>query len=159
MNFSNIEKLKENGFVGFKGISDIKKDSFILPDEKGVYFVIYPNRNHPKFLKKGTGGWYKGKNPNVSTKLLKCLWLKNSKVIYIGKADNLKRRIKKYIKFGQGENVSHYGGRLIWQIENRDDLTLCWKLTPEKNPREVEKELIKEFEEHYKRKPFANLIR
>jgi len=159
MTFSNIKKIKANGFKGFEKIFDIIKDSSILPNGAGVYFVIYPYRDNPEFSEKGTGGCYKGKNPNVSTKLLKCLWLRNSKVIYIGKADNLKHRIEKYIKFGQGQNVDHYGGRLIWQIKNSDDLILCWKLTPENKPREVEKELIFEFEEHYKRKPFANLIR
>lgn len=60
--------------------------------------------------------------------------------------------------FGQGKPVSHWGGRLIWQLEDAKDLIVCWKVLEKEEPRNVEKEMIQEFKEQHKgKRPFANL--
>jgi excinuclease UvrABC nuclease subunit len=80
----------------------------------------------------------------------------NTKVVYIGKATSLRSRLREYFGFGQGKNVGHYGGRLIWQIKYSQDLIVCWKsLTID--PRQFEADLIKQFVQTYGCRPFANL--
>jgi hypothetical protein len=51
----------------------------------------------------------------------------------------LRSRLKQYLKFGQGKNIGHYGGRLIWQLEHHSELVLCWLPMNEDEPRELEK--------------------
>lgn len=44
------------------------------------------------------------------------------------------------MSFGQGKPVGHWGGRLIWQLEDVKDLIVCWKVLEKEEPRDVEKE-------------------
>ena len=137
MNFNDIEEIKKAGFTGFKKMSDLFLDSSMLPDKNGVYLVLNSDTKPGEFLKVGTGGHFKGKNPNVSIAELKANWVDNTKVVYIGKATSLKSRLQQYFGFGQGKNIGHYGGRLIWQLKYSRDLVVCWKaLTTD--PREYE---------------------
>lgn len=85
-------------------------------------------------------------------------------VVYIGKAGTataqatLYSRLGQYLKFGQGENIGHYGGRYIWQLEDSHNLLVCWKKLPDNDPREVERKLIESFKLQYNgKRPFANL--
>ena len=84
-------------------------------------------------------------------------------MIYIGKAGGsnsratLHSRLKQYMRFGEGEPVGHWGGRLIWQLENHRELTVCYKTLANSEPREEEKKLILEFESIHGKIPFANL--
>ena len=111
----------------------------------------------------GTGGFFKGKNPNVSFETLKKNWVDNAKVMYIGKAGSnngnatLHSRLNQYLKFGQGKNIGHWGGRLIWQFKNSSDLIVCCKKLPAEEPREVEGALIQSFIKQFGKRPFANL--
>ena len=104
----------------------------------------------------GTGGYFKGKNPNVTLSELNANWVENTKVVYIGKATSLKPRLKQYFSFGQGKNVGHYGGRFIWQLRYSKELIVCWK-SLSTDPREYEADLIKQFVELFGKRPFANL--
>ena len=60
------------------------------------------------------------------------------------------------MSFGKGSNVGHWGGRLVWQLADSDQLLVAWKQT-EEDPRQVEKDMIKEFRNQYGARPFANL--
>ena len=156
MTFNNIEEIKEEGFIGFKKMSELFLDSSILPDNNGVYLVLNLDNKSAKFLKIGSGGYFKGKDPNISSAELEANWVENTKVVYIGKATSLRSRLRDYFRFGQGKNIGHYGGRLIWQLEYSSDLVVCWKsLTT--NPREFEVDLIKQFITLFGCRPFANL--
>jgi hypothetical protein len=90
-------------------------------------------------------------------------WVKKSKCVYIGKAGSLngnatlRKRLKQYLRFGQGFNVGHYGGRLIWQLKNHSELTFCWMPLNEIEPRDLEKKILTEFIRQYGQRPFANL--
>jgi hypothetical protein len=111
----------------------------------------------------GTGGHFKGKDPNVPLYELKDNWVDNAIVVYIGKAGNevssatLQSRLRQYFWFGQGKNIGHWGGRLIWQLKNSTDLVVCWKALPNSDPRTVEADLIRQFITKYSKRPFANL--
>lgn len=157
-NKNAIQELKERGFKGFTTIKELKHNFSCgnIPHTSGVYIVLYPTTEHPQFMERGTGGFFKDKNPDVSIEKLQAKWVEKEAVIYIGKAEDLNNRVKQYIDFGSGKPVGHYGGRYIWQIESSDNLTVCWK--DFENAREKEKEMILEFkDEHNGMLPFANL--
>ena len=152
------QELEKNGFQGFVTISDLTKNPALAPTEKGVYMILRESENAPEFLKEGTGGFFKGKNPNVSISELQNNWVKNTPIMYIGKATSLQSRLKQYMKFGQGKNVGHYGGRYIWQLKDSQELIVCWKSLKNEVPRDIEQEMIKEFKvKNRGNRPFANL--
>ena len=171
MEYRTIDDLKKAGFKGFCTVEDLRKDLSGIPAVAGVYMVVYQGDGMPEFLENGTGGFFKGKNPNVPVSELKSNWVKDTCVVYIGKAggvdakgkksnSKLQKRISDYLDFGNGVSVGHWGGRLIWQIKDSKDLLFCWKAIPEQvgNPVEIEKELIADFKRQYGgKRPFANL--
>lgn len=164
MNYNNIDSLKQNGFMGFKKIKFLMEDDSCIPAAKGVYMVIYDSEAKPSFLPIGSGGHFQGKEPNVPVGILQAKWVDQTKVIYIGKAGNvtgsatLRSRLRQYLRFGQGQNVGHWGGRYIWQLEKNRELMICWKVLPNEDPRKEEKRLICDFMQQYdKQLPFANL--
>jgi len=161
--------MKNDGFEGFKTIQDLFSNPTSIPYERGIYLVLYLNNDSPEFLSKGVGGYFKGKDPNVTLHELKSNWVDNTFVIYIGQAGGkragkwssrtLNERISTYMKFGKGYNIGHYGGRYIWQLKNYRDLVICWKPFPNKtrDPKMVESQMIHEFKIIYGKRPFANL--
>lgn len=164
MNFTDIDEIKKNGFIGFIKIDDLFRDSSIIPNIKGVYLILHLDNRTPNFLTIGSGGHFKGKNPNVSLTELESNWVDNTIVVYIGKAGSdrsratLRSRLKQYFGFGQGKNIGHYGGRFIWQIKSSKDLIVCWKSLPTEDPRTIESNLIRQFVSTFGHRPFANLV-
>jgi len=162
MNFKEIEEIKKEGFAGFKPMKELFKDNSTIPKIRGVYMVLNISKEK-EFLTVGTGGYFKGKNPNVSIQELEYNWVEDTIVVYIGKAGGegssatLRSRLGQYFRFGQGKNVGHYGGRLIWQLKNSIDLVVCWKELPKEDPRTVESELFRDFINQFSKLPFANL--
>ena len=163
--FESIHNLRQIGFDGFVTVSALQKSKCCkVPDEFGVYLVLRPNTARAYFLEQSPGGHFKGEDPTVAVSTLEDGWVEDALVLYIGKAGptknrTLKFRLTAYMQFGQGKRVSHWGGRYIWQLRDSCDLLVCWKETPNDDPREVEKGLIREFETAYQRLPFANLQR
>jgi len=86
-------------------------------------------------------------------------WVPDAHVVYIGKADELRTRLKAYARFGNGEPVAHWGGRLTWQLADADELLVAWRpLTVPGRARDLEKLLLARFAElHRGRRPLANL--
>ena len=163
--FKSIEKLAANGFEGFLSIEELKNNINMLPKVPGVYVVIHTNPAEMDFVEKGTGGFFKGKDPNIPIKELKFNCVPSSYAIYIGKAGGsasaatLHKRIKQYLSFGAGKAVGHYGGRLIWQIKDQSEIAFAWKPITESEPRLIEQKMIREFESEFGCLPFANLVR
>ena len=162
MNFNDLTSIKSNGFSGFVKISDLIQNDSVIPKEKGTYMVLSIDGSMPAFVSKGSGGFFKGKDPNASIDKLKNNWVEGTRVLYIGKAGGpssqatLNSRLKQYLRFGQSKNVGHWGGRYIWQIKDSQNLMICWNPTIE-DPREVEMLLIQNFLKEYFKLPFANL--
>ena len=156
MVFKDLEEIKKEGFVGFKRIKELCFNSSILPDCNGVYLILNIDNKPGDFFEVGSGGHFKGKNPNVSLEELKSNWVDDTKVIYIGKATSLKSRLRQYFGFGQGKNIGHYGGRFIWQLKYSEELVVCWKPLMS-DPQILESDLIKQFIAIYGKRPFANL--
>ena len=86
MNFKDIQQLEIYGFTGFKKIGELFNDYSSIPDTKGVYLFLNLDNPNPIFLKMGTGGHFKGKDPNVSIQELEKNWVAETIVVYIGKA-------------------------------------------------------------------------
>lgn len=154
---TTIAEIKDAGFIGFKTIRELTDDSSSLPHCGGVYLFLFPEISKVSFLTIGTGGFFKGKDPNVHVRILEESWVPNSRVVYIGKATSLRKRLHQYFCFGQGKNIGHYGGRYIWQLKNSDSLIVCWKPLTGEDPRLVESNLIQEFVFRFGKRPFANL--
>ena len=165
MNFNNLDDIRANGFIGFKTVNELWEDKSYLPKQRGVYMVLNPNTSNSQFISPGVGGFFKGKDPNVSAGELKSNLVENSLVVYIGKAGSLTgkatlhSRLGQYLSFGKGKNVGHWGGRLIWQLSNYKELIYCWKPILDNDPREIEKKLIEEYMVQFNKKPFANLVK
>jgi hypothetical protein len=162
-------ELLEMGFLGFIKLRDIVNNYDIIPDYQGLYIVCLYDKIDISFCNPGTGGFFKGKDPNVSIEELNRKWIEGASVLYIGKAggtaengriykSTLRKRIKEFMRFGNGENIGHWGGRFIWQINEKDDLIIAYKVLHDENPVIIEKELINIFKSKYNgRLPFANL--
>lgn len=52
----NMIDLKNNGFVGFKTVAELKLDMSSVTDFPGVYVVIRNKISAPNFLEVGSGG-------------------------------------------------------------------------------------------------------
>lgn len=153
-----ITKYKEDGFMGFVKVSALRMSLSDLPDVKGVYVLLRIAKTELRFLKVGTGGHFKGKNPNADIETLKSNVVANSITMYIGKATSLRKRLGQLLRFGQGANIGHWGGRYLWQISDSDDLLVAWKKTPNDDPRIVEASMLAEYINEYGKLPFANLV-
>jgi hypothetical protein len=128
------------------------------PKGAGVYIVLRPTRDTPRFLAKSVGGRFKRKDPSVSQEFLRKHWVDDATIIYIGmtrEADGLCGRLGDLMKFGLGKPVGHWGGRLIWHLANYRQLLVRWYETD--NPVAVEARLIREFQQVHGVRPFANL--
>lgn len=158
--FDSLSGLRALGFYGFRPVADLRSAALhTVPAAPGVYLVVRPRMSAPRFRKVGTGGYYKGKCPNVPIATLHREWIEGALVLYVGQTcTTLRKRIGAMIRFGKGASVPHWGGRLVWQLEDAAELQFCWKKVLERPPRDVEKELLATFKSCYGgRRPFANL--
>lgn len=161
----NREFLQKHGFEGFVTIGELMTGTWSqIPAQMGVYVVLRESEAVPHFLPKGTGGFFKG-DPNVPIAELEAHWVKGAEVVYIGKAGGfgisatLQKRLRLYLRFGQGRAVGHRGGRYIWQLSDSQKLVVCWRTLTDEDPRDVERKMIADFKAaHDGKRPFANLI-
>lgn len=161
----NREYFQAQGFEGFKTMGELMNGARSqIPAQKGVYVVLRESESKPQFLIEGTGGHFKGRNPNVSLLELENNWVDGAQVVYIGKAGGigssatLQKRLTQYLRFGQGANIGHWGGRYIWQLADSRDLVACWKTLTYDDPRKVELKIITYFKAIFgDKRPFANL--
>ncbi|SMC81760.1 hypothetical protein SAMN02745168_2619 [Papillibacter cinnamivorans DSM 12816] len=165
-----IDQYKLSDYVTLNQyISDPARVTARLPDTNGVYFVIFPYEwPEGMFVNPGTGGHFKGKNPNVPIEELWRNWVEEADILYIGKAGGtsvngipsdatLKERIVALLRFGNGKNVGHWGGRYLWQHESSPDFRVYWYACADENPVELEQKLLNEFKRVCLKRPFANL--
>ncbi|WP_017793317.1 hypothetical protein [Leucobacter salsicius] len=157
--------LSQAGFTGFLTIAELSSDRARIPAVRGVYAVLRTVTSEPEFTQIGSGGHFKGKDPNVEIADLQRNWVPGAQVVYIGKAGDpgraatLRSRLWQYLRFGEGANVGHWGGRYIWQLADRDSLIIAWNEMPDGVPSELESELIGRFRGHFGERPFANLAK
>lgn len=70
----NVSGMRTAGFEGFVHFANLAKQTSAsplgVPDVPGVYAVVRTAEDPPVFLPTGTGGHFKGRNPNVSPDIL-----------------------------------------------------------------------------------------
>ncbi len=154
-----VNALKMDVFNGFVRVFNLRGEALKdIPDVPGVYMVLRDSVERPDFLVRGSGGYFKGKDPNVPLSELCANWVEGANVLYIGKAKSLRKRISQYLRFGDGKPVGHWGGRYIWQLADAQELIFCW-MPVIGDADAVETEMICRFREHYGSRPFANLMK
>ncbi len=150
-------------FSGFKTVSHLRNNLHLIPKVPGVYLVFRNDTDNPKFLTVGSGGHFKDREPNVPLNELSANWVEDASVVYIGKAGSLTgsatllSRIKQLLQFGDGKNIGHWGGRLLWQLADHEELVIAWKEITDQEPKAVETVMIQEFKDYFGQRPFANL--
>jgi hypothetical protein len=147
--------LVADGFVGWVAFPRVLSDDEV-PRVAGVYVVARSASGPPVFLANSPAGRFKGEDPTVGKDALTANWVPGASIVYIGKADELRRRLRQFADFGAGKPVGHWGGRLIWQLSDSETLLVAWKRTPGQVPREVEAGLISQFRAEHGKAPFAN---
>ena len=153
----NKEDLTKLGFEGFIPLGDIGAGPARPPRTSGAYAVVRLGTEPVSFLRRSTGGAFKGRDPSVARESLEAKWIDGCEVVYIGRATSLLSRLKLYARFGGGAPVAHWGGRYIWQLTDAEELKVCWK--QDDDPISCEAAMIDEFVSRNGELPFANLVR
>lgn len=153
--------LEGRGYAGFVSFTELRNGALThVPREPGAYVVMVADVA-PQFSQESRGGDFKGKDPTVDTEILRSNWVEGAVVVYVGKAEDLKRRLNEFCRFGSGVPIGHWGGRYVWQVADSDEWLVCWKSCDEGEiALEAEAALLREFADaHGGRLPFANLRR
>jgi hypothetical protein len=164
MIIDSSDKLQKIGFRGFYTIADLTNKLDYVPNNKGVFVVLNLYKTKGEFLEKGTGAVFKGRNPNAEIKKLQLRWREDAIVLCISQAGSdfeattLRRQIKRFIMFGNGQPTgSFFCGRYIWQISNAKELVIAWIVLPdERKCSELCFKLKNEFVIMYRQTPFAS---
>ena len=151
----DLKREKFHGFVAVRRLSGQSLEN--VPEQCGVYAVLRTRTGKPSFRSINPGGWFKSKDPTVRIRRLRDRWVPSTQVLYFGKGNGLRKRIRDLIRFSEGRPVGHWGGRLLWQVAGSQDFLVAWKSTPGREPFDVEGELMEWFRRRFGCLPFANI--
>ena len=162
----SIASLTDEGFEGFRTIAQLNGDRCEeIPNLAGIYCVVRESLDPPRFQPKSTAARFRDTDPTIPVEALEKLWVPGAQVLYFGRARGpgvrslLKQRVKRYLRFGQGRYVAHWGGRAIWQLRDHSTLRVAWKPMPKDDPARAEARYQDRFEQVHGALPFANLKR
>lgn len=155
------EGLEREGFIGWYRFGDMRPELRAIDTAAGGVYVIYRDTlDSPVWLEKNPGATWGG-DPSVPLADLASNWGEATNIVYIGKANHgqLRNRLRAYCSFGEGKTGRHWGGRLIWQMEQSADLLVAWRVIADLSvkPVDVEQEMLRRFFADFGRLPFANL--
>lgn len=77
-------------------------------------------------------------------------------ILYIGKGSNLRRRIRRLVRYGVGRTSKHDGGEWLWQVTGIRSARLLAKTCPSGGEATLEHDLLREFCNQHGDLPFAN---
>lgn len=147
--------LKQEGFIGWAPLRSVDAVR-AAPRMPGVY-VVSVDVTEPIVWQPNCGGWFKDRDPAISLERLNLNWVNGAEIGYIGKANDLKRRLVEFAKFGLGRRIGHWGGRILWHLPQPDQLRVAWKVVDHGiDPALEERKMIKDFAMAYGKPPFAN---
>ncbi len=160
----SIAFLEDDGFEGFRTVARLHADGCQeIPNDRGIYAVARESLDPPTFLPRSAAARFRDTDPTLPIPELEGFWVPGAQVLYFGRARGpgvrslLRQRVKRYLRFGHGRHVAHWGGRAIWQLGDRSALLVAWKPTPDDDPARAEARYQSQFEHHYGALPFANL--
>jgi hypothetical protein len=151
--------LEQEGFAGFVTFAELLSAGLVeVPASGGVYLVYRDDTANPLFLEENPGGRFKGRDPTELVDVLQAKWVPEAQIVYIGKGDSLRRRLKQFADFGTGKPIGHWGGRYIWQLADSANLLVAWRESGnEETAADTEQALVERFKTRYDRLPFANI--
>src|SRR4051794_23018618 len=89
--------LEAAGFIGWSTWDELCASKLeAVPHGPGAYVVSRSSTAAPAFLPTSPAGHFKGKDPSVPTERLMAEWVDGATIIYIGKADVLRRRLQQF---------------------------------------------------------------
>lgn len=155
---AQLQGLGYEGFVSFDGLRG--GGLAAVPRAPGTYVVLVEGIV-PQFAERSRGGHFKGNDPSVAIDILPAKWVEGAPVAYVGKGEDLQRRLREFCRFGAGAAVGHWGGRYLWQVDGSDEWLVGWKSCDAGQTALVaEAAMLDEFSRaHGARLPFANLRR
>lgn len=163
-----IDDLKSAGFVGFVPLRSFLKPMVMgqAADAEGVYVVARESLVRPTFLE----DIHRKPRPKIYTAAeAEAEWIEGSQTLYIGKGplrkprgsrrQGVAQRINEMRAHGHSGGANHYGGKLIWQIDDPDSLLIAWKVLLDGTADAAESALIHAFMDldEFGRAPYANI--
>lgn len=154
-----VDGIDMSEFAGCGRVINLWKGGYdAIPSVEGVYVVMRDVKSAPVFLVSCPVPFHNGRSLAYSLSQLQARWLQVASIIYVGKSENLRSRIRAYCQFGEGKPRAHSGGRSIWQLADAKDLVIGWKTTTLCDPALEETRLLEQFKmTNGGRRPFANV--
>ena len=161
------EDAKAAGFSGFPTIGECIENG--LPADQslnqcGVYLICTPLGFIPRFISQSKARKAGNVTRPKTKECLKEKWVDGADVLYIGAAGvnssrTLRKRLNLLLRHSLGRTKNHTGGQILWQLLGFRQLLVCWyPIEGTKDPRKLEKSLIREFKQSNQgKRPFANL--
>jgi hypothetical protein len=145
------------GFEGWMTPAELRASSGTVPrGQPTAHVVLRDLLDPPRFKSRSRAGLET--TASVSTTELRSNWVEDATVLYIGATNDLGRRVREFTQFGDGRGDRHYGGRMLWQLEDAEDLLFAWHpITWSETPRAYKIRLIGRFVALHGTLPFANL--
>jgi hypothetical protein len=115
----------------------------------------------PRFRIPSAGGWFNGLGPDYPVDIIQSNWVAGAHIVCVGKAAGLvglRRRLRQLIDFGCGKPVPHRGGRLLWHLQDSDELLVRWRIRAPHQAERAETTAITDFKRsHRGLRPLANM--
>jgi len=129
-----------------------------IPSCCGIYAVHLAEGEEPRF--RATAGGAKEAQV-TEMKALTQRWKainarRPTDILYIGKADSLRTRIRQLLRFGVGRGRNHRGGEEMWQIANVEGTRILAISCPLGKHVGFENALLDRYESEHGRWPLAN---
>lgn len=163
-----IDDLRADGFSGFIPLKSFLKDAVIgdRPDVEGVYAIVRESAARPAFRE----DVHRNPRPKIySAAEAEARWVDGAQTLYLGKGplrklskgrrQGLAQRLHELRAHGYDGSANHYGGKLLWQIDDMDSLIVAWKVLPAGAADANETALIHRFMkmDSLRRAPYANI--
>lgn len=164
----SLTELQLFGFQGFDLLSNWDTEQIFARygrDIEGVYVVARESMATPRFKDE----FHHRPRPKVWTDGEAAQrWVEGVQTLYFGKGplrspkpngkrDGLANRIEELRAHGLERGSNHYGGKLLWQLADSEDLLLGWKPVKEGTSGQVESGLILGFKRLIGQQPYANV--
>ena len=163
-----IDDLRADGFGGFLQLKSFLKVAVAGngPDVEGVYAIVRESAARPAFKEDA----HRKPRPKIySAAEAEARWVEGAQTLYLGKGplrklskvrrQGLAQRLHELRAHGYDGAANHYGGKLLWQIDDMDSLIVAWKVLPAGAADASETALIHRFmnKDSLHRAPYANI--